>query len=210
MTPNSTRRRFEKQIESESSFGIVACLYWIRKLQALVLAGDPAAALAASTKAERLLWMSPAIFERADYHFYSALALAALCDGASADDRTHHRQGLVGHHRRLEEWADHSAENFASRAALIGAEIARLEDRVVDAEHLYEKAIQSAHAHALGAACALALARSVASLLYGVGAADPATYFVTALGLGAAAMLASYGPARRAAKVDPLVTLRAE
>ena len=101
--------RFEKQIESESSFGIVACLYWIRKLQALVLAGDPAAALAASTKAERLLWMSPAIFERADYHFYSALALAALCDDASADDRTHYRQALVAHHRRLEEWAEHSA-----------------------------------------------------------------------------------------------------
>ena len=154
--------RFEKQIESESSFGIVACLYWIRKLQALVLAGDPAAALAASTKAERLLWMSPAIFERADYHFYSALALAALCDGASADDRTHHRQGLVGHHRHLEEWADHSAENFASRAALIGAEIARLEDRVVDAEHLYEKAIQSAHAHALVHDEAIAYERAAA------------------------------------------------
>ena len=154
--------RFEKQIESESSFGIVACLYWIRKLQALVLAGDPAAALAASTKAERLLWMSPAIFERADYHFYSALALAALCDGASADDRTHHRQGLVGHHRHLEEWADHSAENFASRAALIGAEIARLEDRVVDAEHLYEKAIQSAQAHALVHDEAIAYERAAA------------------------------------------------
>ena len=121
-----------------------------------------AAALAASTKAERLLWMSPAIFERADYHFYSALALAALCDGASADDRTHHRQGLVGHHRHLEEWADHSAENFASRAALIGAEIARLEDRVVDAEHLYEKAIQSAHAHALVHDEAIAYERAAA------------------------------------------------
>ena len=53
---------------------------------------------------------------------------------------------LPTHHRQLEEWAEHCPENFASRAALVGAEIARLEDRVLDAERLYEEAIQSAHA----------------------------------------------------------------
>jgi PAS domain S-box-containing protein len=141
--------RFEEQFQSVPSFGIVACLYWIRKLQALVLASEPASALAASAKAERLLWMSPAIFERADYHFYSALTLAVLWDSASDDDRPQHHQALISHHRRLEEWTDHSAENFASRSALIGAEIARLEGRAVDAEHLYETAIQLARTHGL-------------------------------------------------------------
>jgi len=50
----------------------------------------------------------------------------------------------------------------------------------------------------------------VASLLFGVGASDATTLLVTGLGLSSAAMLASYAPARRASRVDPLVTLRAE
>ena len=104
---------FEKHVEGEPSLGIVACLYWIRKLQARVLAGDDAAALMAAAKAERLLWLSPAIFERADYHFYSALALAAICDGASADDRTHHRQGWSAS-SPSRGMGDHSPENFTA------------------------------------------------------------------------------------------------
>jgi putative ABC transport system permease protein len=57
---------------------------------------------------------------------------------------------------------------------------------------------------------AVAGARYVSTLLYGVSASDGATFMVTALGLAAAAMFASYVPARRAARVDPLVTLRQE
>jgi putative ABC transport system permease protein len=61
---------------------------------------------------------------------------------------------------------------------------------------------------ALGCCGAFAVARYVSSLLYGVSASDAATFASTALGLASAALLASYLPARRAARVDPLVTLR--
>ena len=70
-------QQFERQLEGEPGLGIAAWMYWIRKLQARVLANDYAVALAAAARAERHLWMSPAIFERADYHFYAALALTA-------------------------------------------------------------------------------------------------------------------------------------
>jgi putative ABC transport system permease protein len=52
--------------------------------------------------------------------------------------------------------------------------------------------------------------RLLASLLYGVGANDVFTYAAVVFLLGSAALLASYIPARRAMKVDPIIALRAE
>ncbi|MDE3137008.1 MAG: ABC transporter permease [Acidobacteriota bacterium] len=62
----------------------------------------------------------------------------------------------------------------------------------------------------LGIAGALALTRALGSLLYGVGAADPGTYVVTAVVLLAVAALACYVPAHRATRVDPATALRNE
>jgi ABC-type antimicrobial peptide transport system permease subunit len=61
-----------------------------------------------------------------------------------------------------------------------------------------------------GPAGALALARMMQSLLYGVGPNDPVTFLAVAITLFAVAAVATYLPARRAARVDPLISLRAE
>jgi putative ABC transport system permease protein len=61
-----------------------------------------------------------------------------------------------------------------------------------------------------GAGGALVLTRLLKSLLFGVSATDSLTYIVIALLLTAVALVACWIPARRAAKVDPLVALRTE
>ena len=88
--------------------------------------------------------MARYLLESAEYHFYGALSRAAVCDTGTSDERRRHVAALAAHHRQLEIWAENCAENFENRAALVGAEMARLEGRELDAERLYEQAIRSA------------------------------------------------------------------
>jgi ABC-type antimicrobial peptide transport system permease subunit len=62
----------------------------------------------------------------------------------------------------------------------------------------------------IGAVAAFALTRWMESLIYGVSPTDPVTFTSVALLLVGIALLASYVPARRAVRVDPVQSLRAE
>jgi putative ABC transport system permease protein len=63
---------------------------------------------------------------------------------------------------------------------------------------------------AIGLAAAFVLTRSMGTLLFGVTPTDPVTFILVPLGLALVALVASYLPARRATRVDPVATLRAE
>jgi PAS domain S-box-containing protein len=139
--------RFERHLSENPDLAFVECWYWVRKLQARFFAGNYASAIEASSRAQRLLWTSPSYFEMAEYVFYSALSHAASCDAAPADQRRQHVDTLAAHNRQLQLWATNCPDNFENRAALVGAEIARIEGRELDAECLYEEAIRSARAN---------------------------------------------------------------
>jgi ABC-type antimicrobial peptide transport system permease subunit len=62
----------------------------------------------------------------------------------------------------------------------------------------------------LGLALAWSLTRVMRGLVYGVSTTDPVTFVMISLLFGGVALAASYLPARRASKVDPMVALRSE
>jgi PAS domain S-box-containing protein len=156
--------RIERRFSENPDLAFVECWYWVRKLQARFFAGDYASALEASSRAQRLLWTSPSHFEKAEYVFYSALSHAASCDAAPAGRRQQHVEDLATHHRQLQLWAANCPDNFENRATLVGAELARIEGRELDAERLYEQAIRSARAN--GFIHNEALANELASRFY--------------------------------------------
>jgi putative ABC transport system permease protein len=63
---------------------------------------------------------------------------------------------------------------------------------------------------AVGIPSAFLATRVLRSLLFGVSASDPETFASVAIFLGGVAVVASYLPARRASRIDPLVALRSE
>ena len=123
--------------------------YWrhIKNLQSRFLAGDYTAALDSASRVRPMPWVSSTGLETANYHFYSALSHAALYATATAEQRQLHATAISAHHHQLLVWAENCKENFENRAALVDAEIARIEGRAFEAMRLYELAIGSAQAN---------------------------------------------------------------
>ena len=121
--------------------------YWIFKLRAHFMSGDYEAAIAAAWKAKALIWASDAHIQLLDYHYYSALAIAAAYETAPRDRQRAWRGLLTAHQEQLCEWAENYKPTFGDKHSLVSAEIARLEGRDLEAMRLYEQAIQSAREH---------------------------------------------------------------
>ena len=157
-------QRVERDFADTPGGSAAQCWYWVCKLQVRFMAGDIAMALDAASRARQLLSMFLTIMQAADYHLYSALSHAAFCDSMPAEQSAQNRDALAFHHRQLANWAAACPENFEDRAALVGAEIARLAGRELEAERLYAQAIRSARVN--GFIHNEALANELASQFY--------------------------------------------
>jgi PAS domain S-box-containing protein len=143
-----TERSFEQRITGQPSRAFLECYYWTRKLQARFFAGDYVSAIDAVDKVEKWYATSPALslfpLEKAECHLYAALSRAAWCEPMGPDPYAKHQEALRGHERHLQDLATNCPQNFGDRAALVGAEIARIEGRPLDAMDFFERAIASA------------------------------------------------------------------
>jgi PAS domain S-box-containing protein len=80
----------------------------------------------------------------ASHHTFRGLTAAALYAEANVDQRRQLLEVVTDEVQRHERWRQHGPENFTTRHALLSAELARIEGRSIEAEHLYEEAIVAA------------------------------------------------------------------
>src|SRR5258706_10810477 len=139
-------RAFEAELAADR-LPLMAAWYWILKIEAGFLSGDYTLALQAVDHARQLLWSTPGEIQLLNYHLYSALTLAALVATQQPEQRGQWLARIEEHRQQLLEWMHSVPATFASPAALVEAEIARIEDRDLDAMHLYERAVQAAREH---------------------------------------------------------------
>jgi predicted ATPase len=134
---------FETQLSGDDR--TIVCWYWILKLQARFISGDYEAGITAAEHAKVLLSAAIGCVQLLDYHYYTALAIAAVFETAPPDKQSEWRETLATHVEQLREWAENYPPTFLDKHALVSAELARIEGRDVDAMRLYEQAIRSAH-----------------------------------------------------------------
>ncbi len=154
----------ERNLAGNPNLVFAEFYYWTRKVQARVFAGDYAEAAKAAFNGQRLYWTSAGMFETAEFRFYAALAHAGAWNTSSPEDQPKHFEALAADSKQLGVWAEHSPQTFENRTALVAAEIARIEGRILEAQDLYEKAIRSAHVN--GFVHNEAIANELAGLFY--------------------------------------------
>jgi PAS domain S-box-containing protein len=138
---------FEARL-TEDRMTVMVGRYWILKVQARFLSADYEVALAAAAKAKELHWSSEAFFQSLDYHYYTALTIAAVYDTGSPDKQAKWLEALGTHLEQLRQWAENCPSTFFDKHALVAAELARIEGRDLDAMRSYEDAIRSARENA--------------------------------------------------------------
>ena len=124
---------------------IMTFFYWVFKLKSRFLSSDYTEALAVAEKAKEFLWGAFGEIMLVDYFYYSALTVTALYEKGSATEKKEWSNLLTAHRKKLDEWAMNYRPTFTGKHALVSAEIARVDNRNLDAMRLYEEAIRAAY-----------------------------------------------------------------
>ncbi|HYS10589.1 MAG TPA: PAS domain S-box protein, partial [Myxococcales bacterium] len=132
---------------AKATFGCGIVFHHIMKQILAFIHGRHAEALECAKQAEPVLAAAMAMPIEATHHFIHALTLIALHPGASGAERQELARLLPEKLKKLELWAENCPENYGNRLALVRAELARIEDRHLEAERQYEDAIRLSREH---------------------------------------------------------------
>lgn len=136
---------FEAGLEADPHYNASAiCFHLTRKLQARFLSGDYEEAYATSVRARPLLWTSRSFMETPEYHLYTALAVAALCDLRSDDEKPALVAELREKLKLFRVWAKTCPANFLHKLELIEGERCRVQGDGLGAMRHYEEAMRAA------------------------------------------------------------------
>ncbi|MGY3442776.1 AAA family ATPase [Bradyrhizobium sp. USDA 4473] len=198
---------FERRLmQAGTRSAVGAARYYICKLQQHFMAGEMPEALAAARNAQGLIWSTEHFLEIGEYHFYSALTLAATCEEIPGPQRQKHIDSIETHRRRIARWSKGCQENQAHREALLEAELARLRGKASEAMKLYELAIRSAHEN--GFVQNEAIAAELAARYYRSSGADTAAMGYLRRARTAYEQWGAMPKVRQLEKLDPDATKR--
>jgi len=138
-------REFAAGLEANiQALALPACWHYIRRLQARYFSGDYEEAYAASARARKLLWTSRPFMEIPEFHLYTGLTVAALCDVRPPDQRPALVAEVEAELEWFRLWTESCPANFLHKRELVEGELARVRGEGLKAMRHYERAIRAA------------------------------------------------------------------
>ena len=128
----------------KANFGAAWARFHLMRQVAAFTFGRYHEALQAAEAAAGVQHFFLASVHESTHHFYHALTMTALYADVSQERQGQFMAALRDKHRRLADWAGHCPGNFANRHLLVGAELARVEGRDMEAMRAYDGALVSA------------------------------------------------------------------
>ena len=129
-----------------SDIAAVACFHGILQMQRLFLLGDPAGAMALGDRISPIMWSARCNLQSVNFRVFQSLAIAAEYPQADAGRQAEMLATLEAHAGALGGLAAICPSSFLHKQALVAAELARVQDRCIDALRLYEHAVRAAGA----------------------------------------------------------------
>ena len=123
---------------------VVICFHWILRMQRHFLLEDAAGALEFAAKAAPIMWSVQNHIQSVDFCVFQSLAIARIYPQTDADRQEELRKTLEANLATLARLADSYVSSLLDKHALVAAELARIDEREMEALHLYERAIKAA------------------------------------------------------------------
>lgn len=128
---------------------LIQTWYHVLKLQAAIYFNDIPSALTYLKSTEALIILLRGQQTQYQYTFFAALTITGAWDTASLKERKKWKPILIRYNRRLKNWAAANPSSYLSQYSLVAAEVARIENKYLEAERLYLTAINTARDNGL-------------------------------------------------------------